>query len=151
MNNYSIKQAAINDLEKLSELFDLYRIFYDQDSDISGAKHFLCERIKCNESIIFIVEETENEEFIGFTQLYPSFSSLSMQRSWILNDLYVKTESRGNGIAKMLLDKAYSYAKETSTKGLSLSTSISNDRAQKIYEEFGFIKDEEFYHYFKSV
>ncbi|URN93782.1 MAG: GNAT family N-acetyltransferase [Candidatus Pristimantibacillus lignocellulolyticus] len=151
MNNYSIKQAAINDLEKLSELFDLYRIFYDQNSDISGAKHFLCERIKRNESIIFIVEETENKEFIGFTQLYPSFSSISMQRSWILNDLFVKIERRGNGIAKLLLDKAYRYAKETSSKGLSLSTSISNDRAQKIYEEFGFIKDEEFYHYFKSV
>ena len=74
-----------------------------------------------------------------------------MQRSWILNDLYVKNEYRGNGVAKLLLEKTYSFANETKAKGLSLSTSVNNERAQKIYEQFGFIKDEDFYHYYKSV
>jgi len=151
MEKYIIKQAGIEDLEKLAELFNLYRIFYEQQSDITKANQFLFERIERKESIIFIVKDSGKSEFIGFTQLYPSFSSISMQRSWILNDLYVKTEHRGNGVAKLLLEKANSYALETVSKGLSLSTSIDNVRAQKIYEDFGFIRDEEFFHYFKEI
>ena len=151
MASYKVRQATMIDLEEVAELFDLYRIFYEQNSDINGAKQFLFERIENNESFIFIVEDIEAKEFVGFVQLYPSFSSISMQRSWILNDLYVKNEYRGNGIAKLLLEKAYSFANETKAKGLSLSTSVNNERAQKIYEQFGFIKDEDFYHYDKSV
>ena len=40
---------------------------------------------------------------IGFVQLYPSFSSVSMMRSWVLNDLFVK----GNPPAKRDLARSY--------------------------------------------
>jgi ribosomal protein S18 acetylase RimI-like enzyme len=141
-----IRQATWNDLEALVELFDQYRIFYKQKSNIEGAKEFLEERMKREESVIFIAY---NDQYpVGFTQLYPLFSSVNMHRTWILNDLYVNESVRGKGIGESLLKKAIEFAEETGAKGLSLETGEDNLIAQKLYEKIGFIKETSFfYHY----
>ena len=82
-----IRRAKKKDIDKLSVLFDKYRIFYKQRSDIDNAKSFLKKRMKRMESVIFVAEE--RKELIGFTQLFPIFSSVSMKRTWLLNDLYL--------------------------------------------------------------
>ena len=72
----SIREAALSDLEKVAELFDQYRCFYEQSSDLPLASRFIGARIANNESVI-LVAEGEGGELAGFTQLYPSFSSIS--------------------------------------------------------------------------
>jgi hypothetical protein len=79
--------AHVEHLQEVSKLFDRYRVFYKQSSDIEAAKAFLQERFQKHDSIIFVA--LDNELIVGFTQLYPSFSSVSMKRAWILNDLFV--------------------------------------------------------------
>ena len=74
-------------LDKLAHIFDLYRQFCKQNSDINSAKSFLKERIISLESVIFAA--FEGDTIVGFTQLYPTFSSVTLQRSWILNDFFV--------------------------------------------------------------
>ncbi|GAB6926292.1 GNAT family N-acetyltransferase [Paenibacillus sp. JCM 10914] len=146
-----VSQATIHDLDELVHLFDEYRVFYKQASDMEHARKFLMDRLEHKESIIFIAKDMERNIAIGFTQLYPSFSSISMQRSWILNDLYVLDEHRGLGAARLLLESAKEYARVTEAKGLDLSTASDNVRAQRIYEQFGFKKDEEFFHYYLTL
>ncbi|MEH7419072.1 GNAT family N-acetyltransferase [Neobacillus drentensis] len=141
-----IQKAAITELEPLLELFDLYRMFYKQKSDLVGAKQFLTERISQHESVAFIALDGENP--LGFVQLYPSFSSVSMKRSWILNDLYVKKEVRGMGVGENLLKKAIEFAKETGAKGLFLETASDNDNAQRLYEKIGFKKETNYFYYY---
>ena len=85
----NIRQATITDLDQLSILFAKYRVFYKQTFETGEAKQFLAERFKGEESIIFIV--IENGEPAGFTQLYPSFSTVGLKKIWILNDLFVST------------------------------------------------------------
>jgi ribosomal protein S18 acetylase RimI-like enzyme len=137
--------ANIDHLESLSILFDQYRIFYNQSSDIEAAKDFLKERFQNHDSVVFAA--TDNQEIIGFSQLYPSFSSVSMNRVWILNDLYVQESHRRKGVAKLLMSVAQEYAKETGAVRVILATHMSNTNAQKLYETQGYIKDKEFYHY----
>lgn len=144
-----VKQATIENLDALADLFNEYRVFYQQESDREGAKRYLFDRFVNRESILFLV--TEGENHIGFTQLYPSFSSISMKRSWILNDLYVREEYRKRGAAKLLLEAAKTFAIQTQAKGLELSTAISNEIAQRLYEMNGYKKDTDFYHYFLSL
>lgn len=84
-----IHQATIEDLDKLAHIFDEYRMFYGQQSNVEQAREFLFDRFEHSESVIFVAKVEGQEEIIGFTQLYPSFSSVSLKRSWILNDLYV--------------------------------------------------------------
>src|ERR1700737_1890558 len=82
-----IRKAVIDDIDRLSVLFDQYRIFYKQPTDIKGAKQFLTDRIEQNQSVIFVA--LLDKIIIGFTQLYPVFSSVAMKGAWLLNDLFV--------------------------------------------------------------
>lgn len=139
-----IRRAKKKDIEKLSVLFDKYRIFYKQQSDIDNAKSFLKKRMKRKESVIFVAEE--RKELIGFMQLFPIFSSVSMKRTWLLNDLYVNEKARGMGVATKLLDAAKDFGTETNSKWLILQTAADNFTAQKVYEKNGWIKETDFFY-----
>jgi ribosomal protein S18 acetylase RimI-like enzyme len=143
-----IVRATINELNAVSVLFNLYRIFYHQESNIDKAKEFIKERIENNDSIIFLA--VDGKKPLGFTQLYPTFSSVSMKRTWILNDLYVDEEARRLGVAQALIQAAITHGKETSAKGILLETTKDNVKAQQLYEKVGF-KQETNYFYFYSV
>jgi GNAT superfamily N-acetyltransferase len=138
-------RAELDDLDALAPLFDGYRRFYRQASDPAGARAFLAERIKRGESVIFVA--IAESAIVGFTQLYPSFSSVSMERLWVLNDLFVAAEARGSGAGRALLERAERWAAETGAKGLILSTETTNLTAQRLYEACGWVKDDEFVHY----
>lgn len=138
-------RAELDDLEALVPLFDGYRRFYRQASDLQGARAFLAERIKRNESVIFLA--MREGAAVGFAQLYPLFSSVSLKRLWVLNDLFVAPEARRSGAGRALLARAERWAKETGAKGLTLSTEITNATAQRVYEAADWTKDEEFVHY----
>ncbi|WP_342573045.1 GNAT family N-acetyltransferase [Solibacillus sp. FSL K6-1781] len=144
-----IYQATIEDLEGVSNLFNLYRVFYQQTSDLEGAKAYIKERLENEDSVIFVVKN--KKDYVGFTQLYPTFSSISMKRAWILNDLYVDAEARKQGIGEMLLQKVKDFATETGAKNISLSTAPDNYSAQRLYEKNGYIRDSQFYQYELSL
>ncbi|WP_066062863.1 GNAT family N-acetyltransferase [Neobacillus soli] len=141
-----IQRATINDLDSLIELFDLYRVFYEQTSDMEAAREFLKARLINEESVVFFAKEGNHP--LGFVQLFPSFSSVSMKRSWVLNDLYVKEQTRGKGIGEELIKTAIDFAKETGAKGVLLETTKENKTAQRLYEKIGFIRESNYFYYF---
>ena len=132
--------ATIQELGPLVEMFDLYRQFYRQPSDVLGAKEFLTERIKKKDSVIFLA--IQREEYTGFVQCYPLFTSVGMKKLWLLNDLFVKNEYRGQGISKMLIGRCKQLAFETGAKGLMLETEKSNAIGNRLYPEEGFVLNE---------
>ena len=142
-------RAELDDLDALVPLFDGYRQFYGQKADPDGAQAFLAERFERGESVIFlaVVDRTA----VGFTQLYPSFSSVSMMRLWVLNDLFVDPNARRAGVGRALLARAERWATETQAKGLVLSTAVTNVAAQRLYESCGWIRDDEYFHYHRYV
>jgi GNAT superfamily N-acetyltransferase len=140
----TIRRAKKKDIGDLSVLFDKYRIFYKQKPDVENARSFLKKRMKRKESVIFVAEE--RDELIGFTQLFPIFSSVSMKRTWLLNDLYVNERSRGIGAATKLLDAAKEFGAETNSKWLLLQTAADNFTAQKVYEKNGWIKETDLFY-----
>jgi ribosomal protein S18 acetylase RimI-like enzyme len=142
----SVQKASINDLNALTELFDSYRVFYEQESNLEGANSFIKERLLNEDSVIFIAYDESNP--VGFVQLYPTFSSVSMKKSWILNDLYVNASARKNGFGEKLINTAIEFAKETGAKGLLLETGQDNLNAQRLYEKIGFKKEEHYFYYF---
>jgi GNAT superfamily N-acetyltransferase len=144
-----IEQATLEHLSELAILFDAYRVFYEQASDLEAVTNFLENRLSQNDSVIYIVIN-ETGKGLGFTQLYPTFSSVSMQQFYILNDLYVIPEMRRKSIGESLLNQAKIFAKTNNLKGLALETAIDNP-AQKLYEKLGWKKSSDFYHYFWNV
>lgn len=145
-----IVRATIADLPLIVPLFDGYRQFYKQPSDLEGARHFLSKHFEENTSVIFLAFSTDKagrRQACGFTQLYPSFSSTVLKRLWILNDLFVAPEARSTGVGTALLERARQFAIETRARGLTLNTAVDNYTAQSVYEAAGWKRDKEFYVY----
>ncbi len=132
-----IRKTTITDLEQLAELFDQYRVFYKKDSDIQGAKGFLAERLKNEDSEIYVCE-TADGKLAGFVQLYPLFSSTKMQKLWLLNDLFVNQEFRGNQISVKLIDRAKKLVEDSEACGMFLETGKSNLIGNNLYPKTGF-------------
>lgn len=145
-----IRQAGKDDLEAVSGLFDGYRVFYERDSDLEGARQFIADRLENEDSVIFLAEDDGGIP-LGFTQLYPLFSSVRMQPVWLLNDLYVAPGMRKRGIGHALMRRAQEYAAETGAAGLELATAITNEAAKSVYHDLGWKLDTEFHHYSYSV
>lgn len=145
-----IIQATPANLEETSQLFDAYRQFYGQAADHSAATRFIAERLEAADSVIFLARN-EMGESIGFTQLYPAFSSVAMKRMWYLNDLYVVESARQQGVARALLKRVASFAKETNALTVKLATGISNHPAKLLYESEGYQKITAFDHYAQRV
>ena len=142
-----VRQAGPADLEAIVPLFDGYRQFYGQPSELDRVRAFLKERLARGDAVLLIAEA--DGRALGFTQLYPSFSSVSMAPIFGLNDLFVVLEARRSGVARRLLEAAVRYGREAGAIRLSLSTAHTNTAAQALYASAGWERDEVFkaYHY----
>lgn len=136
------RQACLADLDELAGLFDAYRQFYGRTSDVAAATAFLRERFNHGESVLFIAHA--GTQPVGFAQLYPSFSSVSLARTYVLNDLYVDERHRRAGAGHLLLNTAAQFAQALGAIRLTLSTARHNTTAQSVYADAGWQRDEQF-------
>jgi GNAT superfamily N-acetyltransferase len=145
MNNITVRQAVLSDIDELTGLFNQYREFQGKASDLPGARGFLQARLDHGESILFIAHQRQTPA--GFTQLYPSFSSVSLARVFILNDLFVHESGRRKGIASKLLQAAEDYAWSLGAARVTLNVDKTNSQGQALYEAQGWRQDQQFYMY----
>jgi len=148
--NTTIRFAQEHDLAELASLFNAYRIFYEQPSDLAVAENFLRERMQNAESVILVADNPEahpGHKLDGFCQLYPTFCSVEAKPIAVLYDLFVAPSARGRGVARRLMLAAQDYAKSSGKARLDLSTAKNNYTAQALYESLGYERDDVFYTY----
>lgn len=148
-----IVRAGIEQVGQVAPLFDSYRQFYGQASDLAGATAFLRERLTKQQSVVFLAvdEAGPTPTGLGLVQLYPSFSSVRMKPIWILNDLFVAEEARRGGVARLLMDAALDLGRSTGAARLVLSTAKDNLAAKSLYLDLGYCVDEQFDHLELSI
>ncbi|WHZ03859.1 GNAT family N-acetyltransferase [Neobacillus sp. YX16] len=149
MKKPTIRQATIQDLHRIVPIFDSYRKYFGQKKDPDMVEEFLFDRFEHLESVIFIAEQ--QDEVIGFAQLYPVFSSLTLQRVWLLNDFFIAEEFRGSGVGSQLFTAVKEFTLLTKSKGIELSVEHTNKKAWSFWEKQGFKQDEEFRYYFYKL
>ena len=142
MSDLAVRRAYLVDLAALVPLFDGYRQFYQQPADLAGAEAFLRERLERDQSVVFLA--FAGAQAVGFTQLFPTFTSAGMARVYVLNDLFVTPAVRGRGAGRALLQAAADWAFAEAAVRLSLSTAHDNLAAQRLYEASGWVRDEVF-------
>jgi ribosomal protein S18 acetylase RimI-like enzyme len=142
---FTVRQAVLADLDLLAPLLDLYRQFYKRPSDLAAAYEFLKSRFDHGESVLFIAHE--GKMAIGFTQMYPTFSSVSLARTFVFNDLFVAEQGRRRGVGKALVESASNYARSLGALALTLSTAKNNESAQALYQSTGWVREETFIEY----
>lgn len=141
------RQAILADLPSLASLFDGYRVYYRQTSDLVLASEFVLARLKNKDSTIFVAQN-EQTELLGFVQLYPIFSSVNARSSLLLNDLFVSEKARKLGIGRGLMNKATEYGKSIGVCWIMLQTEKTNSGAQSLYESLGYQRDNDCYYYY---
>lgn len=137
-----IRQARIDDLDALAPLFDGYRRFYGQPGDAGAGRTFLAARIGANEAVVLMASMAAVA--VGFCQLYPIFSSVSMRRAWLLNDLFVDPAARARGVGEALLAAAAAHGRAGGAAWLMLQTAQDNLAAQRLYARAGWQQDRQF-------
>lgn len=144
------RPAKPDDLDGVAALFDAYRQFYLQPADLELARRFIAERMRLNESVI-LVAQTESGELVGFTQLYPTFCSVSAAPIFVLYDLFVRSGARGTGAGKALMLAAEAHARRSGAARMDLSTARDNTVAQNLYESLGWVRDDAYYVYIRAL
>jgi ribosomal protein S18 acetylase RimI-like enzyme len=142
----AIRLATIADVDRVVPLFDAYRQFYGLPSGLALCRQYLAERLQRDESIVLLAADHDGVA-VGFVQLYPGFSSLSVARTYLLYDLFVDPAARRQGVGRHLMEAAADEARRRGAVSLVLSTAKSNHPAQRLYESLGWVRDEEFYEY----
>ncbi len=150
MSEIGTRRAIPDDIDAIAPLFDAYRQFYRQPSDLPLARRFLQERLLRQESVIFVAENAARR-IVGFTQLYPTFCSVRAAPTFVLYDLFVAPEARGAGAGRALMLAAESYAASAGAARLELSTAKTNAVAQSLYQSQGWTRDEAFHVYNKPL
>lgn len=140
VSKIEIKRIELNEANLVVGLFNQYRIFYGKFSDLGMAKGFIDARLENNESVIFVA--LDEGKPVGFTQLYPKYSSARLTKNWILNDLFVDVDYRKQGIGEKLIKTAMGFAKTQGSTFVQLETAVDNFTAQSLYETIGFKKQE---------
>jgi len=147
MSEFIVRVADAADVGRIAPLFDAYRQFYRQSSDLGRAQEFLRQRAERGESLLFVAERERGGETYGFVQVYPVFSSVRCVRAWILNDLFVTPSARRFGVARSLLRFVAHEAQSAGAAYLELSTETNNANARALYESEGYVRETGYEHY----
>ena len=150
MKTISIRLAQPEDLDALAPLFDAYRQFYQQKSDLALATAFIGQRLRNHESILLLAED-EQQNAIGFCQLYPTFCSVAAAPIHVLYDLFVTPAARQSGAGKALLLAAEQQARQAGSARMDLTTAKTNLAAQSLYRSLGWVRDDVFDTYNKFL
>jgi ribosomal protein S18 acetylase RimI-like enzyme len=150
MTKVSTRPAEARDLDAIAALFDAYRQFYEMPADLALARRYISERFQRKESVLLIAQD-ETGEIIGFTQLYPAFCSLLADRTFVLYDLFVAAAARGTGAGRALMEAAEAHGRMAGAARLELSTAHTNVIGQSLYESCGWVRDNAFYVYTKTL
>jgi len=146
---FEIYQISSTRIDDAAHLFNQYRIFYKMPSHLSSAREFISERLHKKESIVYLAYRKVQP--VGFIQIYPSFSSIAMQQTWILNDLFVDSKARRLGCAEKMMTHIHIKAKEKNIFSIKLATATDNHTAKKLYQKLAYQQINNFENYSKSI
>ena len=157
-----VRPVTDDDVEAVVDLFRQYLRFYDQEASAAEVRAYLTARRDAGESVLLVAALDPEDgpapdatgaavasgpEVVGFAQSYPTWSSVSLSRSWVLNDLFVSPGARGTGAGRALVQDICRRAKNDGAVRVSLATAWDNVSAQGLYESEGFVRDQHFHHY----
>lgn len=150
MNSTAIHTAIPEDAALIAPLFDAYRQFYEQPADADATLAFITARLERGESVILLARRPDGSA-LGFCQLYPSFCSVLAAPIYVLYDLFVVPDARRLGVGRALLLAAEAHARATGHARMDLTTARNNLRAQALYESLGWVRDEVFLTYARTL
>lgn len=118
-------------------LFVKYRAHYGEpDAEEEPAHEWLAGMVRDGKFRVFVA--SVDDVPIGLATVHEVPASLRMQTFWLLRDLYVVPEGRGQGAGRALVRTVKAKAESAGAIRLSLVTEADNSVALALYESLGF-------------
>lgn len=130
--------------DEFGELLPLlrgYTEFYESNPSDAGLETMVTAAIAAPDDHAFLLVATDDDVLVGFANCQWKWSSLRGERVVVLDDLYVREESRGEGHADALIAAAGDVAREHGATVLTWMTQQTNHRAQKVYNRVGGVSE----------
>lgn len=137
-----ITLVAEPDLADLLPLMREYCAFYEAepaDESLLALSRALLADPSC-EGFQLIARDGRGRP-VGFATVYWSWSTLAGRRTAILNDLFVRPEARGSGLAEALIEESRVRA-APHAGSIGWQTAKDNLRAQRVYDRIGARREE---------
>jgi GNAT superfamily N-acetyltransferase len=140
-----IREVGPEELEAILPLIGEYQRFYRQTPDAGRNRAFFA-RLFTTPGLGRQLVALEGGEPVGFATLYYLPSSLSGRLACVKNDLFVREDRRGRGVARELLAHCARHAAANGYGAVEWQTEKSNVTAQRLYDRLGATKTEWFYY-----
>jgi GNAT superfamily N-acetyltransferase len=124
-------------LEQLLPLIAAYQRFYEvEDVDNERNRTFFARFIAPSPDGV-LLGAWHGDELLGYACLYWHFTSLVPAETVLMNDLFVTSEARGQGVGRALIEASADVARKRGAHHLEWATAPHNEAAQRLYEATG--------------
>jgi ribosomal protein S18 acetylase RimI-like enzyme len=140
--NVTVVQA---DLHNHIHVADILRLLNHYAADIMGGgeelplnvRQTLIAKLQKRSGVVILLAYG-GDNALGLVIAFEGFSTFYAMPLMNIHDFVVEEASRGKGIARLMLDKIEEIALERGCCKLTLEVLEGNERAQKVYQKFGF-------------
>ncbi|KAH8435135.1 GNAT family N-acetyltransferase [Aspergillus melleus] len=134
---YKVAELTPADFEEWSALFNKYLDFYKTSLDQEQYRKTF-ERLtqKCNELQGLVVREVGDEStIVGFAHFFPMQTTWSEKRIMFLDDLFVDSSARNQGLGRILIQSVAEIARSSDCLRVQWTTQHDNLTAQALYNK----------------
>jgi GNAT superfamily N-acetyltransferase len=121
-------------MDQLLPLIAAYQRFYEAEQVDDERNHAFFSRFIAPSKEGMLLGAWREEELVGYACLYWHFTSLIPAETVLMNDLYVKPNTRGKGVGRALIEASASVAGERGAHHLEWATAPDNETAQRLYD-----------------
>lgn len=137
--NYSVREAQIEDLEKLVSFIEVEAVEAEQaDIPLETIRKGIKIGLEDDDIANYWVLQTSEGEVIGNTSVVKEWSDWNAGYYWWIQSMFIMQEHRGKGLMELMLDKVREAGKEEGALELRLYVHKENNRAIKAYYRDGF-------------
>ena len=144
--------ASLNALDPVAALFDACRVVYGQPSDLCKAHAFMEARLTCGDSHVILARSKSGGDGIH-TALSPLFvGTLGTHLESVYESILIMDPCfRSRGVGRCLMRYAEDAARAAGACAVRMATQMHNVWAKHLYGSPGYVQDEEFDCYERSL
>jgi ribosomal protein S18 acetylase RimI-like enzyme len=134
MTDPNIRPIVTADREQWAELFLAYGVFYKSTFTpevVDSVWGWLTD--DAHELSALVAED--GDTLVGFAHLHRVADTFTAGPKFYLDDLYVRPEQRGGGIARALIAECATIARAAGAEALGWITASDNATAQRLYDQ----------------
>jgi len=132
-----VRPLTVDELEEALPLIAGYQRFYGVESPDDNRNRTFFRRFIAPSEEGLLLGAWNGAELAGFATLYWTFSSTLAADVVLMNDLFVRSDARGSGVGRALIQASVEVAKARGAPHVEWLTAIDNRVAQALYERVG--------------